>query len=75
MQQPVFVHVRQLSEYSGTRILESNTAFNLKYQKRLNDLILPSWLVDTFRRFLDIDPWPPSDKAHQYWIQQETGEG
>jgi hypothetical protein len=41
--------------------LEENTAF--KYQKRLNDLISPSWLVDTFRRFLDTDPWPPSDKA------------
>jgi hypothetical protein len=41
--------------------LEENTAF--KYQKRLNDLISPSWLVDTFRRFLDIDTWPLSDKA------------
>jgi len=41
--------------------LEENTAF--KYQKRLNDLISPSWLVDTFRRFLDTDPWPLSDKA------------
>jgi hypothetical protein len=41
--------------------LEENTAF--KYQKRLNDLISPSWLVDTFRRHLDADPWPSSDKA------------
>ena len=41
--------------------LHSNSAF--KYQKRLNDLISPSWLVDTFRRFLDIDTWPLSDKA------------
>ena len=41
--------------------LYSNSAF--KYQKRLNDLISPSWLVDTFRRFLDIDTWPLSDKA------------
>jgi hypothetical protein len=39
----------------------SNSAF--KYQKRLNNLISPSWLVDTFRRFLDIDTWPLSDKA------------
>jgi len=34
-----------------------------KYQKRLNDLVSPSWLVDTFQRSLDTDPWPPSDKA------------
>jgi hypothetical protein len=36
-------------------------AFN--YQKRLDDLAAPSWLVDTFRRYLDADPWPPSDKT------------
>ena len=33
------------------------------YQKRLDDIAAPSWLVDTFRRYLDADPWPPSDKA------------
>jgi hypothetical protein len=33
------------------------------YQKRLDDLVTPSWLVDTFRRYLDEDPWPPSDEA------------
>jgi hypothetical protein len=33
------------------------------YQKRLDDLAAPSWLVDTFRRYLDTDPWPASDKA------------
>jgi hypothetical protein len=34
------------------------------YQKRLDDIAAPSWLVDTFRRHLDADgPWPPSDQA------------
>jgi hypothetical protein len=33
------------------------------YQKRLDDLVTPSWLVDTFRRYLGEDPWPPSDEA------------
>ena len=33
------------------------------YQKRLDDIAAPSWLVDTFRRYLDADSWPPSDKA------------
>jgi hypothetical protein len=32
-------------------------------QKRLDDLVAPSWLVDTFRRYLDADTWPPSDEA------------
>jgi hypothetical protein len=41
--------------------LHSNAAF--KYQKRLDDLVAPNWLVGTFRRHLDADPWPPSDKA------------
>jgi hypothetical protein len=41
--------------------LEENTAF--KYQKRLNDLVAPSWLVDTFRRHLNMDCWPPLDGA------------
>src|SRR5882762_3599973 len=35
----------------------------LSYWKRLDDLATPSWLVDTFRRHLDADPWPLSDKA------------
>jgi hypothetical protein len=42
--------------------LHSNSAF--KYQKRLDDLATPSWLVDTFHRHLNADPWPLSDKAH-----------
>jgi hypothetical protein len=52
--------VRNQMQLSGipSSFLEENTAF--KYQKHLNDLILPSWLVDTFRHFLDTDPWPPS---------------
>jgi hypothetical protein len=33
------------------------------YQKRLDNLVTPSWLVDTFRRYLNEDPWPPSDEA------------
>jgi hypothetical protein len=32
------------------------------YQKCLDDLAAPSWLVDTFRRYLDADTWPSSDK-------------
>jgi hypothetical protein len=46
--------------------LEENTAF--KYKKRLYDLMAPSWLVDTFRRHLDIDCWPPSDEARAQLI-------
>ena len=42
-------------------ILAGLTAF--KYQQHLDNLAAPSWLVDTFRRHLDADPWPPSDKA------------
>jgi hypothetical protein len=42
-------------------IMSGLTAFN--YQKRLDDLVAPSWLVDTFRRYLDADTWPPSDEA------------
>jgi hypothetical protein len=41
--------------------LYSNAAF--KYQKHLNDLVTPSWPVDTFRRHLNADFWPPSDEA------------
>jgi hypothetical protein len=33
------------------------------YQKRLDNLAMPSWLVDTFCRYLDADTWPPSDEA------------
>jgi hypothetical protein len=42
-------------------IISGLTAFN--YQKRLDDLVAPSWLVDTFRRYLEADTWPPSDEA------------
>ena len=38
------------------------TAFN--YQKHLDNLVARNWLVDVFRRYLDTDPWPPSDEAH-----------
>jgi len=51
-------------------------AFN--YQKRLDDLATPSWLVDTFRRHLDADPWPPSDEAQRQPIgtgSSRAGEG
>jgi len=41
-------------------IMAGLTAF--KYQQRLDNLAAQSWLVDTFRRHLDADPWPPSDK-------------
>ena len=36
-------------------------AFN--YQKCLDNLVAQNWLVDTFRCYLDTDPWPPSDEA------------
>ena len=42
-------------------IMSGLTAFN--YQKRLDDLVARNWLVDVFRRYLDTDPWPPSDEA------------
>jgi len=35
------------------------------YRKHLDDLAAPSWFVDTFRRNLDPDFWPPSDKARE----------
>jgi hypothetical protein len=38
-------------------------AFN--YQKRLDDLAAPNWLVDTFRRNLNADFWPSSDKFRE----------
>ena len=42
--------------------LEEDAVF--RYQKRLNDLISPSRLADTFRPSShDKDHWPPSDKA------------
>ena len=43
--------------------LYSNAAF--KYQKHLNDLVAPSWLVDTFRRHLNAEFWPSSDKFRE----------
>jgi hypothetical protein len=46
--------------------LYSNAAF--KYQKHLNDLVAPSRLVDTFRRHLNADFWPPSDEARGHPI-------
>src|SRR6266436_4107161 len=33
------------------------------YQKCLNDLAAPSWLVNIFHCYLDAYTWPPSDKA------------
>jgi hypothetical protein len=33
------------------------------YQKHLDDLAAPSWLVDTFHPYLDEDTWPPLDEA------------
>jgi hypothetical protein len=41
--------------------LYSNAAF--KYKKRLYDLTAPNSLVDTFRRHINMDCWPPSDEA------------
>jgi hypothetical protein len=42
-------------------IMSGLMAFN--YQKRLDDLAAPSWLVDTFRHHLNADFWLPSDEA------------
>jgi hypothetical protein len=42
-------------------IMAGLTAF--KYHQCLDNLAAPSWFVDTFRRHLDADPWPPSDEA------------
>jgi hypothetical protein len=52
---------QMLSSNVPPSFLHENTAF--KYQKHLNDLVAPSWLVDTFKRHLNADFWPPSDKA------------
>jgi hypothetical protein len=41
--------------------LYSNATF--KYQRHLNDLVAPSWLVDMFKCHLNADFWPPSDEA------------
>ena len=41
--------------------IHTNPTF--KYQKRLNDLVAPSWLVNTFKRHLNVGCWPPSDKV------------
>jgi hypothetical protein len=35
------------------------------YRKRLDDLAAPNWLVDTFRRNLNADFWPSSDKFRE----------
>jgi hypothetical protein len=47
-------------------IMSGLTAFN--YQKHLDNLVARNWLVDVFRRYLDTDPWPPSDKAQRQLI-------
>jgi hypothetical protein len=58
-------HVQGLERARGGNvdpsIMQLLPAFD--YQKRLDDIAAPSWLVDIFRRYLDADPWPPSDKA------------
>ena len=41
------------------------------YDQRMASLKSPDWLVDTFRRYLDADPWPRSDKAQ---AQPDRGE-
>jgi hypothetical protein len=45
----------------------------LSYRKRLDDLATPSWLVDTFRRHLNADPWPLSAKAQGQPIGIRSG--
>ena len=52
-----------LSSNVPPSFLHENTAF--KYQKHLNDLVAPSWLVDTFRRHLNAEFWPSSDKFRE----------
>jgi len=62
---PLSDHVQSLERARANNvdpsIMQLLPAFN--YQKCLDDRAAPSWLVDTFRRHLDADPWPPSDKA------------
>ena len=52
-------------------IMAGLTAF--KYQKHLDDLATPSWLVDTFRRHLNTGHWPPSDQAQGQPITIRSG--
>jgi hypothetical protein len=40
----------------------------LNYEKRMAFLKSPDWLVHTFGRYLDADPWPLSDKAQRQSI-------
>jgi hypothetical protein len=54
---------QMLSSNVPPSFLHENTAF--KYQKHLNDLVAPSWLVDTFRRHLNAEFWPSSDKFRE----------
>ena len=43
------------------------------YQKRLDDIAAPSWLVDTFMRHLNAGSWPPSDRARGQPIGAGSG--
>src|SRR6266436_5304999 len=45
-----------------------NDSVVLNYEKRMAFLKSPDWLVHTFRRYLDADPWPLSDKAQRQSI-------
>lgn len=62
---PSDVHVQGLKRAQAANvdpsILRLLPAFD--YQERMAALQSPDWLVDTFRRHLDRDSWPLSDKA------------
>ena len=59
---PPPIHLQAIRDaYIPESIITQLPAFG--YQKRLDDLVAPNWLVDTFRRYLIADPWPVSDKA------------
>jgi hypothetical protein len=45
----------------------------LNYEKRMAFLKSPDWLVHTFGRHLNADPWPPSDKARGQAIGTGSG--
>jgi len=45
-----------------------NDSVVLNYEKRMAFLKSPDWLVHTFGRYLDADPWPLSDKAQRQSI-------
>jgi hypothetical protein len=61
-------HLQCLRDKGLTDEELGNDSVVLNYEKRMTFLKSPDWLVHTFRRFLDVDPWPLSDKAQRQAI-------